>query len=134
MGGASSPTSFTITPKGTNSVEISWGSSSSSSSSPVASASTSSTSSTSSASSAPAAEAPSDARDPNKVWQWSEVAKHNTADDCWVVINDEVIDATSFLEDHPGGKNAIVLYAGKDATAEFNMLHKKDVIKKYAPE
>merc|ERR1711991_785978 len=73
MGGASSPTSFTITPKGTNSVEISWGSSSSSSSS------------------APAAEAPSDARDPNKVWQWSEVAKHNTADDCWVCNHDVLV-------------------------------------------
>ena len=43
-------------------------------------------------------------------------------------------NATSFLGDHPGGKGAIMLYAGKDATAEFNMLHKPDVVDKYAPE
>ena len=41
---------------------------------------------------------------------------------------------TNFLADHPGGKGAIMLYAGKDATAEFNMLHKPDVVAKYAPE
>jgi hypothetical protein len=33
-----------------------------------------------------------------------------------------------------GGKQAILLYAGKDATEEFNMLHKPDVVEKYAPE
>jgi hypothetical protein len=32
------------------------------------------------------------------------------------------------------GKKAILIYAGKDATEEFNMMHKKDVVEKYAPE
>ncbi|RKP11364.1 hypothetical protein BJ684DRAFT_13020, partial [Piptocephalis cylindrospora] len=41
---------------------------------------------------------------------------------------------TDFLPDHPGGKKAILLFAGKDATEEFNMLHKPDVVAKYAPE
>ena len=35
------------------------------------------------------------------------------------------------LKDHPGGKKAIMLYAGKDATEEFEMLHPPKVIKKY---
>lgn len=26
------------------------------------------------------------------------------------------------------------MYAGKDATEEFNMMHKPDVVEKYAPE
>jgi len=30
-----------------------------------------------------------------------------------------------------GGKKAILMYAGKDATAEFEMLHKPDIIDKY---
>jgi cytochrome b involved in lipid metabolism len=38
------------------------------------------------------------------------------------------------LADHPGGKKAILIFAGKDATDEFNMLHKPDVVDKYAPE
>ena len=52
-----------------------------------------------------------------------EVKKHNTKDDCWVIIDGKVLDVTSFLPDHPGGEKAILLYAGRDATEEFNMLH-----------
>ena len=60
-----------------------------------------------------------------------EVAKHNTDKDCWVIIGDDVFDVTGFLADHPGGKKAIMLYAGKDATEEFDMLHNRKVIQKY---
>ena len=63
-----------------------------------------------------------------------EVAKHTTEDDCWIVVNGDVLDATGFLDDHPGGKRAIMIYAGKDASEEFNMLHEPDVVEKYAPE
>lgn len=63
-----------------------------------------------------------------------EVAKHNKKDDVWVIIDDEVLDVTSFLSDHPGGEKAILLYAGRDATEEFNMLHDKKVIPRYAPD
>lgn len=53
----------------------------------------------------------------------AEVAKHNKKDDIWVIVNGQVLDVTSFLPDHPGGEKAILLYAGRDATEEFNMLH-----------
>ena len=62
-----------------------------------------------------------------------EVSKHNKEQDCWVIVNGEVLDVTNFLSEHPGGKKAILLFAGKDASEEFNMLHKPDVIAKYAP-
>ena len=62
-----------------------------------------------------------------------EVAKHNKEDDCWVIINGEVLDVTNFLEDHPGGVKAIMLYAGRDATEEFEMIHPPNAISKYAP-
>jgi len=60
-----------------------------------------------------------------------EVAKHDKENDCWVVIDEEVLDVTKFLDDHPGGKKAIMIYAGKDATEEFDMLHDRKVIEKY---
>lgn len=69
-----------------------------------------------------------------KVISREEVAKHNKENDCWVIVNGKVLNVTSFLKDHPGGKKAIMLYAGKDASEEFNMLHKPDVVQKYAPE
>lgn len=63
-----------------------------------------------------------------------EVAKHTTDKDCWIVIKGKVYDVTEFLPDHPGGKKAILMYAGKDATEEFEMLHKPDIIDKYGKE
>merc|ERR1719226_159406 len=62
-----------------------------------------------------------------------EVAKHTTNTDCWVVVNGEVLDVTSFLKEHPGGELAILTFAGRDASEEFNMIHPPDVIPKYAP-
>merc|ERR1711977_340649 len=66
-----------------------------------------------------------------KTYSADEVAKHNTAKDCWVIVNGEVLNVTDFLADHPGGNKAILLFAGKDASEEFNMLHKKEVVHKY---
>merc|ERR1711976_534670 len=60
-----------------------------------------------------------------------EVAKHSSDSDCWCIVGDGVYDVTNFLAEHPGGKKAIMLFAGKDATEEFDMLHDRKVIKKY---
>lgn len=75
------------------------------------------------------------ADEPKKISEYTlaDVAKHNKPDDCWVVVNGQVLDVTDFLPDHPGGKKAILIYAGRDATEEFNMMHKPDVVQKYAP-
>jgi len=83
----------------------------------------------STASAAPAASAV-----PTTEFSLDDVAKHNTEKDCWVVVNGQVLNVTNFLSKHPGGKPAIMLFAGKDATAEFNMLHKADVVEKYAKD
>jgi cytochrome b involved in lipid metabolism len=62
-----------------------------------------------------------------------EVAKHNSKQSCYVVLHGRVLDVTHFLPDHPGGELAILTFAGKDATEEFDMIHPPDVISKYAP-
>merc|ERR1712137_1365431 len=63
-----------------------------------------------------------------------EVAKHTSKTDCWVVVAGQVLGVTKFLGEHPGGELAILTFAGKDATEEFNMIHPPDVIGKYAPD
>ncbi|ODQ82544.1 hypothetical protein BABINDRAFT_159110 [Babjeviella inositovora NRRL Y-12698] len=48
----------------------------------------------------------------------SELASHNTATDCWVSLNNrKIYNVADFLEDHPGGADLILEYAGKDITA-----------------
>merc|ERR1711972_494927 len=63
-----------------------------------------------------------------------EVKKHTTKGDCWVVVSGQVLNVTKFLGEHPGGELAILTFAGKDASEEFNMIHPPDVIPKYAPD
>ncbi|KAK9319979.1 FAD binding domain-containing protein [Lipomyces orientalis] len=105
---------------------------------PAASLSTRSSSSASAAafSTPESVEKKSDAKEfviPTKEFTLEIVSTHNKKTDCWVVVKDLVMDVTNFLEDHPGGVNAIVNFAGRDATAEFEMLHEDRVIPKYSP-
>jgi flavocytochrome c len=69
-----------------------------------------------------------------KKFTWDEVKKHTTEKDCWIVVDQKVYQLEEFLPDHPGGKKAPLIYAGKDATEEFNMLHKPEILDKYAKE
>jgi cytochrome-b5 reductase len=47
-----------------------------------------------------------------------EVKKHNTRKDLWIIINDKVYDVTNY-DDHDGGFDVFMDYAGKDATVGF---------------
>ena len=67
-------------------------------------------------------------------YTYQEISKHNKDDDCWIIINNEVYNVTKFLDEHPGGKKAIMLYGGKDATEEYEMIHRPDILKKYGKE
>jgi len=78
--------------------------------------------------------AASDGKREMKEYTMEEVAKHKSEKDVWVVVNGQVLDVTGFLADHPGGKMAIMTFAGRDATEEFNMVHDEGVVEKYAAE
>lgn len=70
----------------------------------------------------------------SKQFTVDEVAAHNKNDDCWVIIRDKVYDVSKFLEDHPGGADSIMLYAGGDATEQFEIMHADSILKKYGPK
>lgn len=57
------------------------------------------------------------------IFDEAEVAKHSSADDCWIVVNDGVYDVTSYLMEHPGGAESILLNGGMDATEDFIAIH-----------
>lgn len=69
---------------------------------------------------------------PDKEFSMEEVAKHNTKEDLWVVVKGVVMDVSDWLDEHPGGPQAIMNFMGRDATEEFEMLHDDEVIPKYA--
>ncbi|KAK0730354.1 flavocytochrome c [Lasiosphaeris hirsuta] len=71
---------------------------------------------------------------PEKEFTLEEVAKHNTKEDLWVVVKGVVLDLTNWLDEHPGGPQALLNFMGRDATEEFEMLHDDEVIPKYAPQ
>jgi cytochrome b involved in lipid metabolism len=55
-----------------------------------------------------------------------EVAKHNSASDCWSVVNGNVYNLTSYIQSHPGGQSVIKNICGKDGSAAFTNQHNKD--------
>ena len=44
----------------------------------------------------------------------ADVESHNTPTSCYVTLGTKVYDITPFIEDHPGGGDLILEYAGKD--------------------
>ncbi|BGP04219.1 hypothetical protein JCM10049v2_000017 [Rhodotorula toruloides] len=72
------------------------------------------------------AQAKQEAGTPEKQFTREEIEKHSRADDCWIVVDGKVYDATSVLDWHPGGKAAILSHAGKvhqQTTDEFASIH-----------
>ena len=69
------------------------------------------------------AAAPASAPATKGIFTMEEIAKHNTEESAWFVHDGKVYDATSYLEDHPGGAESILISAGQDATEEFDAIH-----------
>lgn len=53
------------------------------------------------------------------VLDWSEISRHDSADDLWVVLSGEVFDLTGWARLHPGGLDVLLRVAGRDGTAAF---------------
>ena len=59
---------------------------------------------------------------------FADVAKHNTPDDLWIIVNGKAYDLTDFADDHPGGAAVVTEQAGADATEEFLEAHPEDIM------
>ncbi|KAI1127098.1 FAD binding domain-containing protein [Nemania abortiva] len=122
--------SLHIDPSQPGKVSVEWSNGATASASPASQTTTA----------APAAEAAKPSQPvkkfaiPDKEFTLEEVAKHNKKEDLWVVVKGVVMDLSNWLEEHPGGPQAIMNFMGRDATEEFEMLHDDEVIPKYAPE
>lgn len=58
-----------------------------------------------------------------KSYSKSQVAKHNTAGNCWTIVGKNVYNLTSYAKKHPGGASRIVRLCGKNGTAAFRNQH-----------
>lgn len=52
----------------------------------------------------------------------AEIAKHNSENDCWAIVDGLVYDLTTYISYHPGGR-AILEACGTDATDLFRISH-----------
>lgn len=70
---------------------------------------------------------------PARMFTWSEIGKHKSANDCWVVVKGKVYDVSGFVSEHPGGR-LILNGAGRDATPlvmSYHPLYVQNLIKKF---
>lgn len=49
----------------------------------------------------------------------SEIAKHNTAQDCWLIIENKVYNVSNYLYTHPGSAAIIIPFCGQEGTQVF---------------
>lgn len=49
----------------------------------------------------------------------SELAKHASGSDCWLLISGKFYDVTEYMGQHPGGTQNILRACGTDATQAF---------------
>jgi len=64
-----------------------------------------------------------DASLPTVTLDLQEIAKHNTKQDCYLIIKGAVYSVASFIDAHPGGVKKIVQECGGEASAVFSAIH-----------
>ena len=130
--------SLHIDPSQPGKMSVEWSNSGSSSSdAPVAQTQSSSAPVMNGAVDPGKAQQPNDPKEfkvPEQEYTLEEVSKHNKKEDLWIAVKGIVLNVTDWVEEHPGGPQALFSHMGKDASEEFAMLHDDEVIPKYAAE
>lgn len=52
-----------------------------------------------------------------------EIAKHNSVNDCYLIVSGAVYDVTSYINQHPGGVKNITSRCGSEASSIFSAIH-----------
>ncbi|KAF2026592.1 cytochrome b5 [Setomelanomma holmii] len=55
----------------------------------------------------------------DKEFTYSDVSEHNTKKDLYIVVHDKVYNASSFVDEHPGGEEVLLDVGGQDSTEAF---------------
>ncbi|OCK81649.1 cytochrome b5 [Lepidopterella palustris CBS 459.81] len=55
----------------------------------------------------------------SKEYTYSDVSEHATKKNLFVVIHEKVYNASTFIDEHPGGEEVLLDVAGQDATEAF---------------
>lgn len=61
-----------------------------------------------------------------------QVARKDSRQSLWCIIDTSVYDLTDFADAHPGGEAVLLQIAGTDCTSDFYNLHRHEVIQKYS--
>lgn len=52
-------------------------------------------------------------------YTYAQVAEHTGKKDLFIVVHDKVYDASSFVDEHPGGEEVLLDVGGQDSTEAF---------------
>jgi L-lactate dehydrogenase (cytochrome) len=63
----------------------------------------------------------------------SEVRRHNSGSDCWIIVHSKVYDVSAFHPEHPGGSAIILKFAGADATTAYDEIHAPGILEQTLP-
>ncbi|OAL47379.1 cytochrome b5 [Pyrenochaeta sp. DS3sAY3a] len=66
----------------------------------------------------------------DKIYPANEIRKHTDKGDLWLVIHNSVYNVSEFMEDHPGGADALLDQGGVDATSAFEDVGHSDDARK----
>ncbi|KAG0652359.1 cytochrome b5 [Hyphodiscus hymeniophilus] len=69
----------------------------------------------------------------SKSFSVADVSSHkDAASGMYIIVDENVYDVTTFVDEHPGGAKILKRVAGKDATKQFWKYHNESVLKKYS--
>lgn len=69
-----------------------------------------------------------------RTYNYSEISRHSSPDDLWMILHGKVYDITSVMDSHPGGPEVLLEAAGSDSSIAFDEVgHSQDSLEMLKP-